>query len=82
MILPATGLVGGTYIAEAARDAVAQLRIPHARSPTAPYVTISGGFAILLQDTDLTGQQLIAAADEGLFQAKRLGRDRMICVQD
>ena len=81
MILPATGLIGATQIAEAAKDAVAQLRIPHARSPTAPHVTISGGFA-MLQDTDSTGQQLIAAADEGLFQAKRLGRDRMVCMQD
>ena len=78
MILPATGLIGANH----ARDAVAQLRIPHARSPTAPYVTISGGFAILLQNTDSTGQQLIAAADGGLFQAKRLGRDRMVCVHD
>ena len=81
MILPATGLIGATQIAEAARDAVAQLRVPHARSPTAPYVTISGGVAILLQNTDLTGQQLIAAADEGLFQAKRQGRNRMVSGQ-
>ena len=81
MILPDTELIGAAQIAEAARDAVAQLRIPHAHSPVAPYVTISGGVAVLLRTIDITAEQLITAADETLFQAKHLGRNRMVCVQ-
>jgi diguanylate cyclase (GGDEF)-like protein len=81
MILPDTELIGAARIAEAARDAVAQLRIPHERSPAAPYVTISGGVAVLLPNIDSTAQQLISAADESLFLAKRLGRNRMVSGQ-
>ena len=64
-----------------ARDAIVQLRIPHAHSPAAPYVTISGGVAALLRNTDLSAQQLITAADQTLYQAKQMGRNRMVCVQ-
>jgi diguanylate cyclase (GGDEF)-like protein len=81
MILPDTELIGATQIAEAARDAIAQLRIPHERSPAAPYVTISGGVAVLLPNIDSTALQLISAADESLFLAKRLGRNRMVSGQ-
>ncbi len=81
MILPDTGLIGATQIAEAARDAIAQLKIPHERSPTAPYVSISGGISLLPQRTDSTAKQLISAADANLFQAKRLGRNQMVFAQ-
>jgi diguanylate cyclase (GGDEF)-like protein len=77
MILPDTGSIGAAQIAEAARDAVAQLKIPHARSPTASYVSISGGVAILPGEGGVSAQQLITAADETLYRAKRLGRNRM-----
>jgi diguanylate cyclase (GGDEF)-like protein len=78
MILPDTSSTGAGQLAEAARDAVAQLKIPHARSPIAPYVSISGGVAVLPDDHDVSAQQLIMAADESLYRAKRLGRNRMV----
>jgi diguanylate cyclase (GGDEF)-like protein len=77
MILPDTELAGAAHIAEAARDAVAQLTIAHDRSAAAAYVTISGGVAVL-RTIDITSQQLITAADQALYQAKHLGRNRMI----
>jgi diguanylate cyclase (GGDEF)-like protein len=63
---------------EAARSAVARLNIAHAHSPAASYVSISGGVAVLLGKGDLTPQQLTAAADQSLFEAKHSGRNRMV----
>jgi diguanylate cyclase (GGDEF)-like protein len=80
MILPDTDLTGAAHIAEAAREAIAQLGIPHEHSTTAPYVSISGGFAALLGKVDITAEQLISAADQSLYQAKHLGRNRMVSV--
>jgi diguanylate cyclase (GGDEF)-like protein len=81
LILPDTGLIGAAKIAEAARDAVAQLKIPHAYSPAGSFISISGGISALLQKIDISAQQLIAAADQTMYQAKEQGRNRMISVQ-
>ena len=78
IILPDTELAGAARIAEAARSAVARLNIAHAHSPAASYVSISGGVAVLFGKGDLTPQQLIAAADQSLFEAKHSGRNRMV----
>ena len=40
-----------------------------------------GGVADLLPESDFTTQELIAAADRTLHQAKRLGRNRMVSMQ-
>ena len=78
IILPDTELAGAARIAEAARSAVARLNIAHAYSPAASFVSISGGVAALFGKGDLTPQQLIAAADQSLFEAKHSGRNRMV----
>jgi diguanylate cyclase (GGDEF)-like protein len=80
LILPETELGAAVQVAEAARAAVAQLRLAHAQSSTAPNVSISGGIAVLVRRADMSAEQLIADADQNLFQAKRLGRNRMIAV--
>ena len=81
MILPDTGLISAAKIGEAARDAVARLGIAHQHSPVAAHASISGGVAVLFRKIDLTAQQLTAAADQALYQAKHLGRNRMVCAQ-
>lgn len=81
MILPETELIGAIQIAEAAREAILRLKIPHALSPTGPDVTISGGVAVLCRTTSTTALQLIAVADHALYEAKHLGRNRMVCMR-
>ncbi len=81
MILPDTELSGALQIAEAAREAVARLRIPHAHSTGSGYVSISGGIVVSFQDIGMTVQQLITAADQNLYQAKKMGRNRMVSMQ-
>jgi diguanylate cyclase (GGDEF)-like protein len=81
LILPDTELADALIIAEAARAAVANLEIAHTSSITAPYVSISGGIAVLSRTRAGSAQQLIADADLNLFQAKHMGRNRMVAVQ-
>jgi len=78
LILPETDSGDAARIAEAARSAVAQLRIEHGRPPAAAYVSISGGVAVLSRADDISAAQLIMAADQRLFEAKRLGRNRVV----
>ena len=81
MILPETELMGAVRIGEAARDAVAQLKILHGHAPAGPYVSISGGVAGLLPNVDITAKQLIMEADQTLYEAKDQGRNRIACVR-
>jgi diguanylate cyclase (GGDEF)-like protein len=81
IILPETGLNDAVQVAEAAKDAVAQLAIVHEKSSTAPYVTISGGIAVLLHNGRRSAAQLIMDADRCLYQAKHLGRNRMVAAE-
>jgi diguanylate cyclase (GGDEF)-like protein len=81
LILPETGLDDATRIAEAARDAVVQLAIAHEKSPTVSHVTISGGIAVLLRNGISGAKQLITEADQCLYQAKHLGRNRMVAAE-
>ena len=81
VILPDTELSSAVRIAETARAAIAGLKIPHAHSPASPFVSISGGVAVLHLESEITAALLIAAADQALYQAKQLGRNRMVSLQ-
>jgi len=81
LILPDTDLIGAAHIAETVRDAVARLKIPHKRSAVEPHVSVSGGVAVLLQEFDMTAEQLIWEADQNLYKAKHLGRNRVVSAQ-
>jgi len=80
IILPETELNDAMLIAAAAKEAVAQLRIVHEGSGTAAFVSISGGISVHSRENDIGAQRLILDADQALYQAKRLGRNRMVAV--
>jgi diguanylate cyclase (GGDEF)-like protein len=82
LILPETDIKGARRIAEAAREAVARVRIPHARSAAGPMVTISAGVAVLDGRTDMSIETLVEAADAGLMRAKATGRNRVVATTD
>ena len=81
MILPDTDSTGATQTAEAARNAVAQLKIPHALSLAGPYVSISGGLSTFMGSGDTAAEQLVSESDQNLFLAKRLGRNQIVARQ-
>jgi diguanylate cyclase (GGDEF)-like protein len=81
VVLPETDLAGAVKVAEACRSAVEQLKITHEYSNAASHVSISAGVAGLLPGMAITAEQLILAADQALYQAKHLGRNRVVAVQ-
>jgi diguanylate cyclase (GGDEF)-like protein len=79
IILPETDLIGARQVAERIASETQQLKFPHVNSAVQSYVTLSVGIASITPQPDRTWQQLIKMADQALYQAKRLGRDRY-CV--
>jgi diguanylate cyclase (GGDEF)-like protein len=80
IILLETELSEALQIANAANDAVAQLEIEHEKSVTGSYVTISAGISQLSRTGDSSAQQLIMDPNQRVFQAKRLGRNRIVAA--
>jgi len=80
MILPGTSPGGARLLAEKVRRAIETLRIPHAGSPTSGFVTVSIGGAVIVPDGDANFSGLVEAADAGLYQAKRNGRNQVVMV--
>lgn len=81
VLLPATEAAGALDLAEQMCAAIHSLAIPHAYSPVADHITISlGGSTHDPQRpppaTD--AETLKQAADQALYQAKELGRDRLV----
>jgi diguanylate cyclase (GGDEF)-like protein len=67
-------------VAERLRANVQALRLPHGASPAAGVVTISGGVATLTPTERGDPATLVAAADQALYDAKRLGRNRVVAA--
>jgi len=81
VILPNTALQGAVVVAEHIQTKIAALQLPHAGSQVSQYVTVSLGIASIVPASESAASILIAAADQALYQAKRLGRDRIQLYQ-
>lgn len=63
-------------MAEEARRSIEQLEIAHSGSPEQGRVTVSIGVATLVPHPETEVSTLISLADQALYRAKRLGRNR------
>ncbi len=78
-LLPDTPQVGAEQIAEAIREGVEALGIPHASSGVAPVVTVSVGVCGMDPGSRVELDELIQRADQALYRAKSEGRNRVAC---
>ena len=76
ILLPQTGMAEAATIAERVRHRVSTTEFPHGKSQPQGRVTISIGVSTFSKNVD-TPENIIAAADRALFQAKSLGKDRV-----
>jgi diguanylate cyclase (GGDEF)-like protein len=74
-LLPDTNEKGAERIAKNILDSVASLKIPHEKSPIAPYVTISIGIACYYPEEGIGDATLLKRADQALFVAKNDGKN-------
>ncbi len=81
VILPNTPGKGAMTVAEQIRLSVKSLSLVHPKSPLGEYVTLSLGVSATIPSHESSPEQLIAAADRALYQAKESGRDRAVFVQ-
>lgn len=78
-LLPNTPEQGVLQIAEAMRSAIAQLKIPHQGSQVCDWVSLSLGAVAWIPSLKFAADSLVAAADQALYHAKALGRNR-VCL--
>ncbi|MBK4731797.1 diguanylate cyclase [Oxynema sp. CENA135] len=78
LILPHTGAEDAMRVAQTVRSRIHTLAIAHKASSLGQIVTLSLGVATRVPSANLSPASLIAAADDALYSAKALGRDRAI----
>jgi diguanylate cyclase (GGDEF)-like protein len=78
-IFPEQSLPSGSRAVERMLRGIEELAIPH---PTTPGVllTLSAGLAILDNDRRRTADEVLKEADDAMYRAKRLGRNRLECA--
>lgn len=78
VVLPNTDIDGAIKLADVLCKKIRSLNIPHAYSEVAEHLTISLGITSRVACESSSPTDLIALADEALYQAKESGRDRYI----
>ena len=79
VILPGTDLEGTAQVAERIRAALAEREI---LSVDGVALRVTASFGVASSDATTTVQQLVEAADEALYRAKRAGKDRVYAGTD
>ena len=79
VLLPGTDGPGAAFVAEQLRQRVVAMALPHEASAVSDIVTISLGVATCVPTADAAAATLVGAADANLYEAKRSGRNRLVC---
>ncbi len=79
VILPGTDLEGAAQVAERIRAALAEREI---LSVDGAPLHVTASFGVATSTATTTVQQLVEAADESLYRAKRAGKDRVYAGTD
>ena len=82
MILPEYNSKEATKVAEAIRKEVKALKIQRTMDDLEKYVTVSIGVATIIPDQTKPKESLIQLADQALYEAKSLGRNRVVVKND
>jgi len=80
VILPNTDIEQAIAIATHIQNHVSALKLPHPNSLASEFITLSLGLTSIIPDEHLSYTALIAAADQGLYQAKAQGRNCVVSV--
>lgn len=75
-VLPNTDVKNANKYGRWICERVISLAIPHVKSPTLPFVSISVGIVTIIPEAGTTLETLIAAADNALYLAKQSGRNQ------
>lgn len=76
ILMPETDTDGTRQLADQLRHRIESMQIPHTSSSASCWVTISLGYASLIPQPNQTSSALLDEADNMLYQAKNLGRNR------
>ena len=79
-ILRTSGPAEAATLAEAFRERVERLRLPHPAAPAGPFLTVSVGVATGVPRAGISPSALVAAADDALYRSKRWGRNRVTAL--
>jgi diguanylate cyclase (GGDEF)-like protein/PAS domain S-box-containing protein len=77
VILPNVGKETAIMLAERLRANIESLKLKHAGSSVADLVTISVGVVSLQMDEQMDSADIIKKADDALYRAKEIGRNRV-----
>lgn len=77
VLYPQTGPRSLAQMADKLLRAVADERMPHGHSSVADHITVSIGTACMVPEQNFGPEQLVAAADHAVYEAKNKGRNRV-----
>ncbi len=78
IILPNTSKEQADLVAERLCQAVEQLKIPHEKSITKAFVTITLGVVTRLPEQETSVDEMVSHADKALYLGKSSGRNRVV----
>jgi two-component system cell cycle response regulator len=80
LLFAETTLETAAALAESIRDHVESLHLPHPRSPTSEWLTVSIGVASIVPTQLDRIEQFFVAADRMMYAAKEAGRNRVMAI--